>query len=118
MAHKRVAASVVAASVALEDGTDHASVGAAVTVELCGHWDHPGPCRWPHNNEIVSDRESAGFRTVFVADEEEEPAIRTRIEDALRGGSGWSVLSVTSRPVGADERRLAESLLAGPRRVA
>ena len=112
------AAYVVAASVALEDGTDPASVGAAVTVELCGHWDHPGPCRWPHNNEIVAGRESASFRTVFVADEEAEPAIRTRIEDALRGGSGWTVLSVTSRPVAADEQRLAESLLAGPRRAA
>ena len=55
---------------------------------------------------------------MFVADEDEEPAIRTRIEDALRGGSGWSVRSVTSRPVAADERALAESLLAGPRRAA
>ena len=109
---------VVAADLALEDGIDPASVGAAVTVELCGQWNHPGPCRWPHNNEIVAGRESTGFRTLFVADQYEEPAIRTRIEDALRGGSGWNVLSVTSRPVAADERRLAESLLAGPRRAA
>ncbi len=52
---------VVAASVALEDGADPASVGAAVTVELCGHWDHPGPCRWPHNNEIEAARDAASF---------------------------------------------------------
>ena len=112
------AAYVVAASLALDDDTDPRSVGAAVTVELCGHWDHPGPCRWPHNNAIETGREAARFRTVFVAGEEEEPAIRTRIEDALRGGSGWSVVSVASRPVAADERRLAENLLAGPRRAA
>jgi hypothetical protein len=109
---------VVAADLALEDGVDPASVGAAVTVELCGHWEHPGPCRWPHNNEIEVGRGAARFRTLFVADRYEEPAVRTRIEDALRGGSGWNVLSVTSRPVAADERRLAESLLAGPRRAA
>ena len=110
---------VVAADLALEDGVDPASVGAAVTVELCGHWEHPGPCRWPHNNEIEVGRGGAArFRTLFVADRYEEPAVRTRIEDALRGGSGWNVLSVTSRPVAADECRLAESLLAGPRRAA
>jgi hypothetical protein len=109
---------VLDAQLALDDDTDPRSVGAAVTVELCGHWDHPGPCRWPHNNAIETDREAARFRTVFVADQHEEPAVRTRIEDALRGGSGWAVLSVGSRPVAQTEAGLAESLLAGPRRNA
>ena len=93
-------------------------VGAVVTVELCGHWDHPGPCRWPHNNAIEAGRENSVFRTVFVADEQEEPAVRTRIEDALRGANGWRVLSVSSRAVAAGERSLADNLLAAPRRSA
>jgi hypothetical protein len=109
---------VVAAALALEDGADPRSVGAAVTAELCGHWDHPGPCRWPHNNEIEAGRQPAEFRTLYVADEHEADAVRTRIEDALRGGSGWSVLSVSSRPLADAERSLAERLLAAPRRVA
>ena len=109
---------VVDAQLQLEDGVDSREVGAAVTVELCGHWDHPGPCRWPHNNEIEERREAASFRTVFVAEEQEEPAVRTRIEDALRGGDGWRVLSVSSREVAAGERALAGRLLAGPRRSA
>jgi hypothetical protein len=107
---------VVESQLSLEDGVDPRSVGAAVTVELCGHWDHPGPCRWPHNNAIETGREAARFRTVFVADEEEEPAVRTRIEDALRSGSGWSVRAVSARPVADGERALADSLLGGPRR--
>ena len=53
-----------------------------------------------------------------MADEQEEPAVRTRIEDALRGAKGWRVLSVSSRDVAAGELSLAESLLAGPRRSA
>jgi pyrimidine deaminase RibD-like protein len=109
---------VVDAQLDLDDGVDPKAVGAVVTVELCGHWDHPGPCRWPHNNAIEPGRGSAEFRTVFVATEDEEPAVRTRIEDALRTGSGWRVLSVSSRAVGDRERSLAESLLAAPRRSA
>lgn len=109
---------VVDAQLALDDGVDPRRVGAVVTVELCGHWDHPGPCRWPHNNAIETGRDAASFRTVFVADEQEEPAVRTRIEDALRGGSGWRVLSVSARPVADSQAELAASLLAGPRRSA
>jgi hypothetical protein len=107
---------VVDAQLDLDDGVDPRTVGAVVTVELCGHWDHPGPCRWPHNNAIETGSDWARFRTVFVADEQEEPAVRTRIEDALRGGSGWNVLAVSSRAVAEPERALADTLLAGPRR--
>jgi hypothetical protein len=109
---------VVDAQLDLDDGVDPRRVGAVVTATLCGHWDHPGPCRWPHNNAIETAREKAVFRTVFVADEQEEPAVRTRIEDALRAADGWCVLSVCSRPVAAGERSLADSLRAGPRRSA
>ena len=73
---------VVAADLALEDGVDPASVGAAVTMEPRGDWA-ARPCRWPHNNEIEVGRAAARFGTLFVADQYEEPAIRTRIEDAL-----------------------------------
>ena len=33
------------ARLALAPGTDPAAVGAAVTTELCGHWEHEPPCR-------------------------------------------------------------------------
>jgi hypothetical protein len=31
------------AEIELPEGCDPRAVGAAVTVELCGHWEHEGP---------------------------------------------------------------------------
>jgi hypothetical protein len=107
---------VLEAEIGLDEGCDPAAVGAAVTVELCGHWDHDGPCRWPHNNEIDAAPDPARFRTVYVADESEEPGVRERIEAGLRRGEGWRVLSIRPRPVADSERSLADNLLTGPRR--
>jgi hypothetical protein len=106
---------VVEAQLALREEADPAAVGAAVTVELCGHWEHEGPCRWPHNSAIDADRDPARFRTLFVADERDEAVVRGRIRNALRDGAGWSVVSVRARPVAESERELAQRLLAGPR---
>jgi hypothetical protein len=106
---------VVEAELALREGFDPAAVGAAVTVELCGHWEHDGPCRWPHNSAIETERDPALFRTLFVADERDAELVRDRIETALRGGLGWRLVSVRSRPVAETERPMAEQLLAGPR---
>src|SRR5882762_7483502 len=60
------------ADVMLAEGTDPASVGATVTIALCGHWEHDGPCRWPHHNQI----DGRQFRTVFIATPEDEPEVR------------------------------------------
>jgi hypothetical protein len=64
------------AELLLADDTDPAAPGEAVTVALCGYWEHEGPCRWPHNNAIVTDGGgTARFRTLFVADGAEEQAV-------------------------------------------
>jgi hypothetical protein len=109
------AAYVVEAALVLGERCEAAAVGAAVTVELCGHWEHDGACRWPHNNALDTGREPPVFRTVFVADEAEEPVVRERIEASLRRADAWSVISVRARPPAASERGLAARLLAGPR---
>jgi hypothetical protein len=106
---------VVEAELELRVGVDPAAVGAAVTVELCGHWEHEGACRWPHNSSIDAEPGPARFRTLFVADEVEAMVVRHRIESALRTAAGWRVLSVASRLVAEPERALAERLLSGPR---
>ena len=41
----------------LEPGADKRAPGGAVTVALCGHWDHEGPCRWPHRSNIHPEKE-------------------------------------------------------------
>ena len=94
---------------------DPAAVGAAVTAELCGHWEHEGSCRWPHNNAMCPGSELNTFRTLFVADLSEEETVRERIGAALRGCGDWQVVSVRARPVGQHEQALAERLLAAPR---
>ena len=109
------AAFVVEAELALGEGFDPAAVGAAVTTDLCGHWEHDGPCRWPHNSAIEADRDPATFRTLFVADEAEAQRVRQRVEAVLGSGSGWRLVSRRERAVADAERPLADRLLSGPR---
>ena len=106
---------VVGAIVALGDGCDPAAVGAAVTSALCGHWEHEGPCRWPHNNAIDSACVPARFRTLYVAGAEEADLVAQRIRDALGSAAAWSVVRIERRPVDESDRPLAERLLSGPR---
>ena len=98
---------VVAAVLRGED-VDADAVGAAVTVELCGHWQHEGPCRWPHNSASAGQ----AFRTIFVASEADEREVRTRIERVLEP---WIVGEPVTRDVLPDEEELAQRLLHAPR---
>ena len=98
------------ADLILHEGIDPATVGAVVTTALCGSWNHEGPCRWPHNNDVDVGAAPARFRTVFVAEPADEAEIRTRIDTALHGAPGWLVASTRSRALDADEQALAERL--------
>ena len=102
------------AQLRLGDGTDPAAVGAAVTTALCGHWEHDGPCRWPHNNEIDVSDDRATFRTLFVAPASDEDEIRKRIDRALQDGIGWAALLTRPRQVLPSEQPLAARLAATP----
>jgi len=106
---------VVEAELALDQGFDPAAVGAAVTTELCGHWEHEGACRWPHNSAIDAERDPARFRTLFVADASDAEQVRNRVQSVLGDGAGWRLVSVRERAVTDAERPLAERLLSGPR---
>ena len=106
---------LVAAEVELAGGADPAAVGAAVTVALCGHREHPPPCWWPHNNAIDADARPAAFRTVFAAPDDEAPRVRELIEAALAADPSWRLLRLIERPFTADELKLGERLATGPR---
>ncbi len=85
-----------AARIGLED-SEPAAVGAAVTVALCGHWEHEPPCPLaPHHTSASPDGGVVQVRTIFVA----EP----RLE-------GWS--AVASKPAFA---KASKSALTGSER--
>jgi hypothetical protein len=74
------------ASIELADGADPRAPGGAITVALCGHWDHEPPCRWPHHTETTPDGDRHVVRTVFTAAPEEAGAVRQKILAALESG--------------------------------
>ena len=102
------------AELRLGDRTDPRAPGAAVTTALCGHWEHDGPCRWPHNNDLRVVGTRATFRTLFVAPAADEDQVRTMIDRALQETAGWSVLRTQARPLLPLEQPLAARLVATP----
>ena len=74
------------AAIDLADGADPRAPGGAITVALCGHWDHEPPCRWPHHTDITPDGDRHVVRTVFTSSPDEERAVRQKIVDALESG--------------------------------
>src|SRR4051812_29070277 len=98
----------VAVDIALDvnAGTDSGAPGAEVTVALCGHWEHDGPCKWPHNSAIDTSAEPALLRTIVVTTDEDRTDVLELIETALRRDQRWRVLSVAVRPVADNERAL------------
>jgi hypothetical protein len=115
------ASAVHAARLRLGPGADPGGPGAAITVDLCGHWEHEGVCRWPHQTETVDDGEGVtSIRTVFVGDTTELGAIHDRIAGALGRGTvdgplgtaTWSVLDDGPADPTIDEADLAARWIA------
>ena len=94
----------------LAPGTDPRAPGGAVTIALCGHWDHEGPCRWPHHSHLEPDTDPSHLCTVAVAPADERDDVLARIESELRGDRRWTVLAFAARDIGPEERALAEHL--------
>jgi hypothetical protein len=70
----------------LAEGADDRAPGGAVTVELCGHWDHEGPCRWPHHSTITAEGEHHLLLVRFNAPAEELESVNALIEASLQKG--------------------------------
>ena len=94
----------------LKPGTDPRAPGGEVTVALCGHWEHAGPCHWPHNSRIDSDAAPARLRTVVVVPAADRAEVERRVEVALRGDDRWTVIGFAVETVTDDERGLAHRL--------
>jgi hypothetical protein len=100
------------AELELFEGTDPQAPGGAVTVALCGHWDHDGPCRWPHHSAIAGGAQPRLLRTVFAARPQDEPEIRALIDGALRADTRWSVRCSGASRLRKEEEPLGRDLVA------
>ena len=72
--------------VELLDGGDERAPGAAVTVALCGHWEHEPPCRVPHRTDVAATVDGLAVRVLFACDPADEGAVRGAVQQALAGG--------------------------------
>ena len=110
------------AVVILDAGGDSRAPGGAITVALCGHWDHEPPCPLaPHHTDAVpADDGTVRLRVLFASDD--EARVRSLIGQALSSGrltgpdgrvTTWTLRSSTAGTVRPDEAdhaaRLASS---------
>ncbi len=109
------------AELSMPAGDDPAAVGAAITVALCGHWEHEPPCPLsPHHSHADREGETVRVRILFAAEPDQEPEVRRLIDQALRGGeldrsdgtvTHWQLRRSEAAEVSPDELAHAERLI-------
>ena len=105
------------ARLALSPGADRQAPGGAVTLALCGSWEHPPPCPLaPHNTRVDGADDALEVRVVFATAPDDETEVRSRIDGALAGGvcdgpdgtrTRWTL--VTSAPAAVTEAESAHA---------
>lgn len=108
------------ADLVLETGADPQAPGGAVTIALCGSWDHQGACRWPHHTHATWSGNEGDVRIVFVSEPADEVVIRKLIDAGLLGGcctgpdgivSRWTWRGSRVGELSPDERDQAEKMM-------
>ena len=109
------------AVLSMDPGADDRAPGGAITVALCGSWEHDPPCPLaPHHTgrERMGDR--LRLRVLFAAEADDEHRVRATIERALAEGTDasppggtttWRVVRTAASEVGPEEREHAERLV-------
>jgi hypothetical protein len=105
----------------MEPGADMRAPGAAVTVALCGHWEHPPPCPLaPHHCRADRRDGEVRLRVLFAAEPGSEAEVRRRIDEGLRKGllrgpdgglTRWRLRTSGPGTVTADETEHAQRLI-------
>ena len=87
----------------LDPDADIRAPGGAITVALCGHWEHEGVCRWPHFSSIeVIEGQYYTLIVEFDANEAEYSHVIKTISSALN--KGWLVGPDQTRSVWTVDR--------------
>jgi hypothetical protein len=77
---------------------DARAPGAAITVALCGHWDHQPPCPLaPHHTAADRVDDEVRLRILFATEPDREDLVRRRIDGALSGGELSGPDGITTR---------------------
>lgn len=107
----------------MSPGEDVQAPGAAITVALCGHWEHQPPCPLaPHHTEARRSGARVRLRVLFASEPAVEAHVRARIEQALSGAgitgpdgvtSHWRLLRANPSTVRAGEAEHVERLVRG-----
>lgn len=106
----------------MEPGADARAPGAAVTVALCGHWDHEPPCPLaPHRVTAEENDGDLHVRILFAAEPGTEGEIRQLIDQALSRHrdfpdgftTPWQLRAGRASEVMAEETDQAHRLLRG-----
>ncbi|MFI0454582.1 hypothetical protein [Actinomadura sp. 6N118] len=99
---------------------DMGAPGAAVTVGLCGHWDHQPPCPLaPHHVRADQVGGQVRIRILFAAEPDAEQQVRHLIELALSGQltlpdgltTPWQLQTSAAAEVSTDETDHAQRLI-------
>jgi hypothetical protein len=94
--------------------------GGAITVALCGSWEHPPPCPVaPHATTAERAGSAVRLRVLFAADPQDERWVRRVIDEVLERGEGvdpdgarttWRLVSSEPASIREDERERAERI--------
>ena len=90
---------------------DERAPGAAITVALCGHWEHEPPCPLaPHHTGVTREGDTLRLRILFATEPDHVDEVRRRIDDALAAGD-WRLIESGCGRIDASERDHARRLL-------
>jgi hypothetical protein len=111
------------AMLVMDSDGDLRAPGAAITAELCGHWEHEPPCPLAaHHTNAYRVGEQVRLRTLFASEPGNEAVVRERIDQALARGvlegpdavvTHWRLESSGATPVSGDEADHADRLANG-----
>jgi hypothetical protein len=107
----------------LDPDADDRAPGGAITIALCGSWEHDPPCPLaPHHTRAHRSGREMTLRLLFAARPDDEARVRALVDDVLARGWGddpagsrstWELLSSGPSEVLPEEqdhvRRLIQS---------
>ena len=109
------------AVVRMSPASDPKAIGAAITVSLCGDWQHEPPCPMaPHHTHAEPEASEVRVRTLFAAEPTLERDVRRRIDQALSVGhvqvpeggmAEWTLVRSQPGVVREDEREHGDRLM-------